>query len=59
MRRRFLPILLFVSILPLAMAGGVCGAESPIQITSDRLDAYDDKAPCCSPVVSWPHRMMR
>ncbi|MDO9515907.1 MAG: lipopolysaccharide transport periplasmic protein LptA [Syntrophales bacterium] len=52
MKRRFLPILLFVSILPLAMAGGVCGAESPLQatskspikITSDRLDAYDDKA---------------
>lgn len=52
MKKRFLPILLLVAVLPLAIAGGVCGAESPIQptsrspiqITSDRLDAYDDKA---------------
>ncbi|MBW2559888.1 MAG: hypothetical protein JRE40_03415 [Deltaproteobacteria bacterium] len=55
MKKRFLPILLlFVMILFLAVPGGVCGAESsssiktdsksPIQITSDRLEAYDDKA---------------
>jgi len=52
MKKRFLPILLFVAIFTLAAAGGVRGAEnpikttskSPIQITSDRLDAYDDKA---------------
>jgi len=52
MKKRFLPILLFVAILPFVVAGGVCGAESPIkttsnspiQITSDRLEAYDDKA---------------
>ncbi|MBA7561341.1 hypothetical protein ES708_02978 [subsurface metagenome] len=34
MKKRFLPILLFVMILPLAAAGGVCGAESPLQTTS-------------------------
>ncbi|MDD5723618.1 MAG: LptA/OstA family protein [Syntrophales bacterium] len=43
MKKRFL-LLLFVAILPLAAGGSVYGAESPIRITSDRLDAYDDKA---------------
>jgi len=52
MKKKSLAILLFVVIFFLAAAGGVCGAESPlktnskspIKITSDRLDAYDDKA---------------
>ena len=53
MKKRFLPILLFVAILALALAGGgVCWAKSPLQaaskspikITSDRMDAYDDQA---------------
>lgn len=52
MKKRFLPILLLLTVLPLAAAGSVCAAEnplktnskSPIQITSDRLEAYDDKA---------------
>jgi len=51
MRKKILLMLALVVILPLAAAGGVCGAESPIKtnskgpihITSDRLDAYDDK----------------
>ncbi|MBN2251851.1 MAG: lipopolysaccharide transport periplasmic protein LptA [Candidatus Altiarchaeota archaeon] len=52
MKKRFLPIVLFVAILPLAAAGAVRGAENPLQapskspihITSDRLEAFDDKA---------------
>jgi len=52
MRKKILLMLALVAIFPLAATGGVCGAESPIkttskspiQITSDRLDAYDDKA---------------
>ncbi len=51
MRKKILLMLVLVVIFPLAAGGGVCGAESPIQttskspiqITSDRLDAYDDK----------------
>ncbi|MBW2599125.1 MAG: lipopolysaccharide transport periplasmic protein LptA [Deltaproteobacteria bacterium] len=51
MRKTILLMLALVVIFPLAVAGGVCGAEgpikttskSPIHITSDRLDAYDDK----------------
>ena len=37
-------MLAFAVIFPLALAMGVCGGEKPIQITSDRLDAYDDKS---------------
>lgn len=44
MRKKIFLILAFVVILPLASAGSVCGGENPIQITSDRLDAYDDKS---------------
>jgi lipopolysaccharide export system protein LptA len=52
MKKRCLPILLFVATFSLAAAEGVHGeksavqttSKSPIHITSDRLDAYDDKA---------------
>lgn len=43
MRKEIFLILVFAVILPLALVKGVCGGENPIQITSDRLDAYDDK----------------
>jgi len=43
MRKKILLMLALVMILPLAAVKIVCGGESPIQITSDRLDAYDDK----------------
>ena len=44
MRKKIFLILTFVVIFPLASAGAVYGGENPIQITSDRLDAYDDKS---------------
>ncbi len=52
MKKRCIPIFLFVAIFSLAAAEGVHGeksaiqttSKSPIHITSDRLDAYDDKA---------------
>jgi len=52
MKKRFLPILLLLTVFPLVAVGGVYAAEnplqtnskSPIRITSDRLEAYDDKA---------------
>lgn len=52
MKKRLLPILLLLTVFSLAAAGGICAADnplkttskSPIQITSDRLEAYDDKA---------------
>jgi len=43
MRKEIFLILAFAVMLPLASVMGVCGGENPIQITSDRLDAYDDK----------------
>ena len=43
MRKRILRILALVLILPLTTLSIVCGEEEPIQIISDRLDAYDDK----------------
>ncbi|MBW2631218.1 MAG: hypothetical protein JRC90_05565 [Deltaproteobacteria bacterium] len=45
MRKKIFLILAFVVILPLVSSvKGMCGGENPIQITSDRLDAYDDKS---------------
>lgn len=43
MRKKIFLILTFAVILLLASIMGVYGGENPIQITSDRLDAYDDK----------------
>ena len=43
MRKKILLMLVFVMIVPLAAVKIVRGEKGPIQITSDRLDAYDDK----------------
>ncbi|MCD6487441.1 MAG: hypothetical protein J7K35_08990 [Syntrophobacterales bacterium] len=44
MRRKIFLILVIAMIFPLILSlRGMCDGESPIQITSDRLDAYDSK----------------
>jgi len=45
MKKRILMLVLVLIVtLPLVAVRGVCGEKGPIQITSDRLDAYDDKS---------------
>lgn len=44
MLKKGVTIVLCVVVLLFAGVTGVCGSDGAIQITSDRLDAYDDKA---------------
>lgn len=44
MWRKRIPIVLCAAVFSFAVVVGVCRAGGPIRITSDRLDAYDDKA---------------